>query len=243
MPRIGPYVLMTLAGIMLLLAITPALREPLLELGGLRAAEASGAFRSFAFFVPVGCGLMIFGVSWLWRIGRLERGWFAFRDALTPLAERGRGQVRLDYPHHIRLEVPGSTGVSYLFEVVPQGRVGVWGTAGREARTPLAVVPDDQLGFAAKWPIVLSGRGWSLRSPRPERMLRLSEDAPLQAALDLLFRSPGLVLIRHDERGIQLQRALVEADFLPREVERSVEVFEHLIRLNGANPLGGPTGG
>lgn len=232
MPRIGPYVLLMVAGAALLLAITPAIREPLLGLAGLQAAEASGAFRSNAFFVLVGCGLVIFAVSWMWRIGRLERGWFTYRDALQPLVDGRNGSMVVDYPHHLRIEVMSTSGVAMRFDVVPQGVVGVWGSAGREARVPLAVVPDEAPAFAAKWAIVVSGRGWSLRSPRPERMLRISEDQALPAALDLLFRSPGVAMIRHDEQGIQLQRALVEAEFISMEVERALDTFEHLIRLN-----------
>lgn len=229
--RSGPYSLMLLAAVVLLLSVSPAGILLIVEVLGLGPIDASQADHLGRSLLGLGATFVIASILWLVRINRLDARRRAFATQLAQVAERIGGRVARA-PHGLRCWA--DAGVLGLLQVdLTFGEEeGVRLLLGSPAPLPLLVLRRTPEDHPAPWEPVLRGMEWDMRAPSGERLRRVVRDDGLATALDVLFQGHAARYARHDHSGVEVEVSGVAPGQLVASVEAAFAVASRLARLN-----------
>lgn len=231
MSRAGPYAVLLLSAVALLLAAQPALLSGLdqtFDLGLLTAHRLPAVIQVL---LLSGSALLILGLLWLVRVAGAESRRAAYIAAVGRLAERVGGQVSAD-AGFVRCRVDDAPGGRLQVDLDLSSDAGLRLVVGRPAQRALLVRRRGGGSGGLRWEPVAQGQAWEIRAGSADRIRRLGEDASLGAALDALFDAPAAQTVRHDHLGIAVQLAAVAPAEVEATVERAYAVAARLATLN-----------
>lgn len=208
MSRSGPFALLLLAGVLLLLAVSPEWQAALVQ--SVRPGAAPPGDGLAGALILLGGGLICLGLTGLVRVARIESAWMRFRTALAPIAAERGVDVIIDYPHALWVTVPVDSLAAPLdLRLSPQENPGVDVVCPVTLRFPVVVLP---AGLAVRlghqWSPVAAGPGWRAWSANAERTWRLGQDERLAAQLTAFFAIPGARGVRLAGEGLEVRAAL-----------------------------------
>jgi len=193
--------------LLLLFALEPGSLSVLFRGLGVDPQAARLATAQFSVMMALtGAGVLVIGLTWWARVGRMRASWLAHSELLQQIAGPLDASVQILIPSGVGFsaEVDG-----LRLEVVlePQRHGATYVRARCSAEIPLDIVP---LGMGPAsppfgWGRVADGDTWEMWA------LQMMDDSgprvtsSLRGALDALFGAGGARRMRHDSGGIEVQ--------------------------------------
>ncbi len=221
--------MLLLAGVLLVTALNA---DALATFGGALAGMGLPARRLDEALILVGCGLICLGLTALVRIGRLERAWGRYQQALAPVAAERGVEVVFDFPEGlwITISVEGVPAAVDL-RLSPQTDPRVDVVCPAALRFPVVVLPAAlALRMGPQWSPVAAGPGWRAWSSSAERTWRLGQDERLAAELTTFFGLPGARSVRLNAEGLDVRAALPPMERVGEISRSALGVAEALYR-------------
>jgi len=229
--RAGPYSLLLVAAVALLVAGQPGLLsgiDRVFELGLLTRQRAGPFVRVL---LLTGSATLILGLWWLVRVHGAEARRAAYRQAFVTLAQRIGGEVSSD-GDRLRCWLEEGPVGRFQVDLTLRSDPGLRLVVAAPAVSPLLVRRREGERGDLGWEPVAQGGGWELRAAGADRVRRVGEDPSLSESLDLLFGSPASRSVRHDHLGVAVHISEVPPDELVPAVERAYAVAVRLAALN-----------
>lgn len=231
MSRAGPYSLLLLAALALLLAGEPALLsgvDRVFELGLLSRHRAGPLVRVL---LLSGSSTLLLGLWWLVRVHGAETRRAAYRAAVVALAKRIGGEASAS-GDRLWCWLEGGPGGRFQVDLTLRPEPGLRLVVSAPAVSPLLVRRREGDRGDLGWEPIARGQGWELRASGADRIRRVGEDPALSEALDSLFGSSASQTVRHDHLGVAVHIRDVNPDEVVPSVERAYAVAARLADLN-----------